>query len=195
MPSRAQGLAGLAVVVVAAIPPARGFLEGSMALHMLVQVPLLVLSGYGLSAALPGRFRQTLQSFNAHGTTGWALASLVLAFWMLPRALDAAVALPVVDAAKFAGLLLAGLSIRLSLAASGTVVQLFFVGNWAWMTATAGLLYVETPERLCNAYLSADQAATGYGLIGLALAISALWMLKQRATSNDPMPPSGQRLP
>lgn len=166
-----------------------------MALHMLVQVPLLVLAGYGLSAALPGRIRHTLQSFNAQGTTGWTLASLVLAFWMLPRALDAAVALPAVDAAKFAGLLLAGLSIRLSLAASGTVVQLFFVGNWAWMTATAGLLYVETPERLCNAYLSADQAATGHGLIGLALVISALWMLTQRATSKDPTHPPGQRLP
>lgn len=181
MPSRMQGLAGLAVVAVAATPPARGLLEGSMALHMLVQVPLLVLAGYWLSAALPVRFRQTLQSFNAQGITGWALASLVLAFWMLPRALDAAVALPAVDAAKFAVLLLAGLAIRLSLAASGTVVQLFFVGNWAWMTATVGLLYVETPERLCNAYLSADQATTGYALVSQAAVICALWWRLRRA--------------
>jgi hypothetical protein len=173
--SRTQVWAGLAVVAVAAAPPARGFLEGGMALHMLVQIPLLVLAGCGLSAASPARFRQTLQSFNAHGVTGWALASLVLAFWMLPRALDAAVANAWIDAAKFAVLLLAGAALRWSWAASRPVIQLFFIGNWAWMTATAGLLYVETPQRLCNAYLLGDQALTGHGLVVAAVLLPLLW--------------------
>lgn len=180
MRARTQGLAGLAIVATVATPHARGLLEGSMFLHMLVQIPALVLAGYWLSAVLPSRLRQVLQSFNAYGVTGWALTSLVLGFWMLPRALDMAVADPAVDVAKFAVLLLVGLAIRLSLAVSGTVVQLFFLGNWAWMTATVGLLYVETPERLCNAYLSGDQTVTGYGLVLEALIISAAWLQRSR---------------
>ncbi|KFN45393.1 hypothetical protein N790_10050 [Arenimonas malthae CC-JY-1] len=146
-----------------------------MALHMLVQIPLLVLAGHWLSAVLPARFRQTLQSFNAHGVSGWVLASLALAFWMLPRALDAAVATPWIDAAKFSVLLLAGAALRGSWAASRPVIQLFFIGNWAWMTATVGLLYVEAPQRLCNAYLLGDQATTGYGLIAAAVLLPLLW--------------------
>lgn len=175
MRSRTHVLTGLAVVAVAAAPPVRGLLEARMALHMLVQIPLLVLAGYGLSAALPARFRQTLQSFNAHGVTGWALASLVLAFWMLPRALDAAVVDAWTDAAKFSALLLAGAALRGSWAASRPVIPLFFIGNWAWMTATAGLLYVEAPQRLCNAYLLGDQSITGYGLIVAAVLLPLLW--------------------
>lgn len=170
-----QGLAGLAVAAGVAAPPAMRLLEGSMALHMLVQIPLLVLAGYWLSAALRPRFRRILQSFNAHGVTGWALASLALAFWMLPRALDAAVANPWIDAAKFGVLLLAGAALRGSWAASRPVIQLFFIGNWAWMTATAGLLYVEAPQRLCNAYLLGDQAITGHGLIVAAVFLPLLW--------------------
>lgn len=177
---RTQRLAGLAIVAIAPTPHARDLLEGSMFLHMLVQIPALVLAGYWLSAEMPARFREALQTFNAQGVTGWALASLVLTFWMLPRALDMAVADPAVDVAKFAVLLLAGLAIRLSLAVSGTVVQLFFLGNWAWMTATVGLLYVETPARLCNAYLSGDQTVTGYGLVLEALIISAAWLQRSR---------------
>lgn len=177
---RTQRLAGLAIVAIAPTPHARDLLEGSMFLHMLVQIPALVLAGYWLSAEMPARFREALQTFNAQGVTGWALASLVVTFWMLPRALDMAVADPAVDVAKFAVLLLVGLAIRLSLAVSGTVVQLFFLGNWAWMTATVGLLYVETPERLCNAYLSGDQTVTGYGLVLEALIISAAWLQRSR---------------
>ncbi|MBY4597253.1 hypothetical protein K3217_17205 [bacterium BD-1] len=178
MRQRTQVLAGAATAALAAAPPARALLEGSMSLHMLVQVPALVVTGYWLAAGLPPRAHRALQSFNAHGLTGWTLASLGLAFWMLPRALDAAVANPGVDAAKFAVLLLVGLATRLSLATSGTIVQLFFVGNWGWMTATAGLLYAEAPDRLCNAYLLGDQALAGYGLLALALAVATLWCLR-----------------
>jgi hypothetical protein len=173
--ARAQVLAGLGLAVLAAAPQARDWLEASMVLHMLVQIPALVLAGCLLAAGLPARTREGLQGFNGHGLTGWTLASLALAFWMLPRALDLAAADARIDAAKIAVLLLAGLGLRLSLAVSRPVVQLFFVGNWAWMTASIGLLYVETPTRLCNTYLIDDQAWTGYGLIAQAIAMPVLW--------------------
>ena len=51
---------------------------------------------------------------------------------------------------------------------------LFFIGNIAWMTATAGMLYLETPQRLCVNYLQDDQRHTGIGLVLLAIALGAL---------------------
>ncbi len=190
MQPRTQALAGAGLLALAAMPPARHLLEGSMFLHMLVQVPLLVLAGALLGARLPARAGAALQSFNAHGLAGWTLGSLVLAFWMLPLALDAAVADVLIDAAKFASLLFAGLAIRLSTAVPGAIVPLFFIGNWAWMTATIGLLYTQTPERLCNAYLVGDQAASGYGLVLLAVLAPALWLAYSPRSPSEPPRPS-----
>jgi hypothetical protein len=172
---RRQAWAGLGLLVLVSAPPLRGLFESRMTLHMLLQIPALALAGYLLAASLPVAARRWLQRCNAHGLSGWTYASLALAFWMLPRALDEAVESPAVAGAKLLVVLAAGLAIRLSLQASALVVQLFFLGNWAWMTATAGLLYVETPLRLCNAYLLDDQALTGYGLIVQALAVPMLW--------------------
>ena len=48
------------------------------------------------------------------------------------------------------------------------------MGNIAWMTATAGMLYLETPQRLCVNYLQDDQQHTGIGLVLLAMGLGAL---------------------
>jgi hypothetical protein len=53
-------------------------------------------------------------------------------------------------------------------------VGVFFVGNLAWMLASAGMLYRESESRLCVNYLAADQVWAGNGLIALAIVLAAL---------------------
>lgn len=48
------------------------------------------------------------------------------------------------------------------------------MGNIAWMTAAAGMLYLDTPQRLCVNHLQDDQQHTGIGLVLLALGLGAL---------------------
>jgi hypothetical protein len=53
-------------------------------------------------------------------------------------------------------------------------VMLFWIGNLAWMSATAGSLYADAPTRLCVNYLQDDQRHAGVGLVLLALLLGAL---------------------
>jgi hypothetical protein len=141
------------------------WLEADMARHMLVEFPLLVALG-----ALLASPRIDIDRFDRYGLTGWTLASLVLAFWMIPAALDAALASPGVNSAKYASLVAAGFALRSAMRRSPLVLEAFFVGNFAWMAATVGLVYQEAETQLCLNYLADSQQRAGQGLVLCAVA-------------------------
>ncbi|HJV62459.1 MAG TPA: hypothetical protein VJ743_16045, partial [Albitalea sp.] len=68
-------------------------------------------------------------------------------------------------------------------------VLLFFVGNLAWMSASAGMLYLDAPLRLCVNYLVDDQRQAGIGLVLLAVVLGALAV--RRALMPRPAPITG----
>lgn len=49
----------------------------------------------------------------------------------------------------------------------------FFLGNVAWMLATAGLLFQEAEAHLCVSYLAEGQVLAGSGLIAWPLLLGA----------------------
>ena len=167
--------AGLVLAGVLALPPLRDLLESSMRLHMLVQAPLLALSGWWLAAALPPRTRSMLARWNAYGIAGLVLFAAASGLLMIPRLLDLVLVDGRLEAAKFAMLLAAGAALRLSWRQAGWVVQGFFLGNVLPMTAVAGQLYQDSPLRLCNAYRLGDQVALGATLVGISLAVAVGW--------------------
>ena len=65
------------------LPPSRTWLEGSMTLQMLLQIPLLIGVGYLLPSALPQRFVAGIAQWNHQGINSLVLASLAGTFWML----------------------------------------------------------------------------------------------------------------
>jgi hypothetical protein len=156
-----------------------------MALHMLVQLPLLAGIGYRLGAAWmrsppDGALARSLigvQSFNAGGATGLLAASFVMVLWMLPRFLDLARLDVAVDAIKFVSVPGAGLAVALSWPrcprlARGVVhlevIATLFRFGWGYLAAD---------ERLCLVYLVYDQQRTGELLLwlGAAYAIAVVW--------------------
>ncbi len=162
-------------LALAALAPLQPWLEQRMALHMAVELPLLFAIGWAAAGRSMGPLR--MQKINAQGLTGLTMAMAISVLWMLPVSLDAAVLNPLVGLAKVATVLLAGWLTRLSLRAANKAVQAFFVFNWVWMTGVAGALYQQAPERLCSTYLQGDQALAGAGLVGLAIAAAAAWLL------------------
>ena len=118
-----------------------------------------------------------LRNINAGGLSGLTAAMMISALWMLPLSLDAAVLNPAIGWLKVASALLAGWLTRISLREANPAIQAFFVLNWAWMTGAAGVLYQQAPERLCSTYLLGDQAWAGRGLVALAVAGAATWMV------------------
>ena len=51
-----------------------------------------------------------------------------------------------------------------------------FLGNLLAMTAIVGLLYIDSPLRLCNAYLQDDQILLGQWLVGISATLGLLWL-------------------
>ena len=72
----------------------------------------------------------------------------------------------------------AGVVAGVSWTLASSVTRIFFVGNCAWMTVTAGILYQEISQRLCNAYLWDDQLLTGQVLAIASVTIVLAWLLQ-----------------
>ena len=176
MNARRPWLAGGALGLVLALPWTREAMESSMWRHMLLQFPAWLLAGALLAAALPPRARAAVARWNAHGIAGLVAVAVTLAVLMVPRVLDLALRRPDIEAAKLAALLLAGVALRLSWRPAGLVVQFFFLGNLLPMMVVVGQLYIDSPLRLCNAYLLDDQARLGAWLIGGAATLGAAWL-------------------
>ena len=159
-----------------ALPPLRHAFEASMSAQMLVQLPLLAGVGYLLGLALPVRAAASFANCNHRGITGFVLASLASAYWMLPRLLDASVTEPAITAIKFLSVpLLVGLPLAQSWPRSGFVVRGVFLLELIATLFRLGWLYLVSPVRLCNNYLIDDQQRLGQILIAFG-AILLLWI-------------------
>nr|WP_254067978.1 hypothetical protein [Acidovorax sp. SRB_14] len=171
-----QAAAGALALALLALPAARHALEASMWRHMLLQAPLWMLAGALLLAGLGSSARARVARWNAYGITGLWAAALVLALLMVPRVLDLALVSPAVETTKCGALALAGAALRLSWRPAGLVVQGFFLGNVLPMTAVVGQLYIDSPTRVCNAYLLGDQERLGHWLVGVAALLAVAWL-------------------
>ena len=174
----AQGAIGVLLLVILALPPVRHLLEQSMQLHMLVQYPLLILSGALLGRAMPWTIARKLSAWNAMGITGLAAAMLFMTVLMIPRVLDLVLIDVRVEAAKFAALLFVGSLFRASWRDAGIIIQAFFLGGILPMTIVVGTLYQSAPLRLCNAYRLDDQQNLGLILVWLAAVAAAVWLFR-----------------
>lgn len=165
---------------VLALPPVRRLLESAMTLHMLVQIPLLAVVGWWLAAALPQRLGSRLAAWNLSGVSGLLLASLVAMVWMLPRMLDGAIDLPLIELGKFFSVpLLLGMPLALSWPQAGFVVRGLLLAETVATAFRVGWLYLAAPERLCSNYLLDEQRHFGLALLalGAALVLYLAWKL------------------
>jgi hypothetical protein len=173
-----QGMAAVVLALAVLLPPMRHALEAGMALHMLLQFPVLVLAGAMLAGQVSMAWRARVAAWNVHGITGLAFVALIAALGMVPRLLDLALTDTRVEVMKCAALVLCGIALRLSWRPAGIVVQGFFLGNVLPMMAIAGSLYADAPVRLCNAYRLDEQWWVGQGLTWLAAGLGALWLAR-----------------
>ena len=164
--------AGALVFVALAMPWTRHALERAMVAHMLVQIPLLVVTGVLMARALPQSVRVRIARWNGGGVSGTLLALIVSSWWMVPRALDWALASPAMEVTKFVTLpLLVGAPIALSWRPLGSLGRGFVIANVLPMWAVVGWAYIAAPVRVCNYYLVDQQVLAGAGLLSLAVAV------------------------
>ena len=175
----APAVASATLAIALSVPPLRSIIEQSMAWHMLVQMPLLVLAGALTARALPAHFAfsklASPAQFNYFGLTGFMVAQGIVAYWMLPLAIDRAVVNPGFDVLKLVTLFASGMLLADAFKRAPMALQLFFIGYWVSMMAWLGIYFATTDLRLCNAYSQASQVTTGWCLLALALMLGAIW--------------------
>ena len=165
-------LAGAVLVGLLALPGMREALERVMATHMLVQIPLLAVAGAMAVTGLRPEWRLRIDAWNRGGVSGMLLALIASSWWMVPRALDLALASPAMELTKFVTLpLMVGVPLALSWDRLGAIGRGFVIANVLPMWAVVGWLYVVAPVRLCNFYLVEQQVAAGFGLLGAAVVL------------------------
>jgi hypothetical protein len=159
-------------------PPIRRALESTMALHMAVQVPFLIMLGVLLAAGARDREPRWFADADWLGIPGIVAVVLGTSFWMLPRALDEAVANPAFDLVKFATLpLLVGLPLGLSWRRMPPLGRAFIWANFIPKLGAIGGLYLAAPTRLCAYYRLDQQDLAGWTLIAVALALGTTWFV------------------
>ena len=162
------GLLGLCVLF-------RQTLEADPASHVLVQLPLLAISGGLFVAGLgAGDLRRAEPLANALSL----VAVVAILFWMLPRYIDAALVDPAVEAAKFISIpLLAGGSFAFGWAKSHPFLRGFLKANAISMLGVLAFLYIHAPVRICNSYLVADQERLGFAFLMTAIGLAIAWAI------------------
>ena len=173
LPSRHALLLAAAAGVLALL--LEHWLEIDMARHMLIEFPLLLIAGAAIGCALDERLGTHIECCNRMGLLGFVFAAITLAYWMIPAALDAALANGWAAAGKYVSLLCSGVLLWSSFTVAPLALQAFFVGNFAWMTATIGLIYQSAPQQLCLNYLPDAQSSTGEGLVAAAVIVGCTW--------------------
>lgn len=163
----------LIALLLLATPPLQRLLEQSMITHMLVQIPLLVITGWFIGLNLPEHWQNRIAPWNRKGVTGIVFVIFVMAYWMLPRALDDALSEWPVELAKFATLSLAGIALKLSWHQLHPIARgILKLEFWATLMRL-GWLYIDLPERLCANYLLSEQRILGQ----LLLVTGGLWAI------------------
>ena len=174
----ASGISAVALWIALALPGARSTLEAEMVRQMTLQLPLLGLTGGLIAHALRRHEPRWLVEADRSGAVGMTLALFTIAFWMLPRSLDAALGGWRMEATKMITIpLLAGLPLASSWRRLPALVGAFIGANLLSMLGTVGALYLAAPIRLCAYYRLDQQATAGRGLIVLAGAAGLVWLL------------------
>lgn len=152
----------------------RGVLESDPVTHVLVQLPLLAVAG----ALVADCFSIDGGAWNRGGITSLLFALFAIAFWMLPRSIDAALTSPEVALAKFISIpLLVGAPLAMGWKRAHPLLRGFLKAQAISMLGILAFLYTHAPIRICNAYLRSDQERLGYGFLFAAFGLALLWII------------------
>lgn len=167
-----QAMYGLILYVFLILPHVATLLESIMAIHMHMQMPLLVISGLLMAPFFQKRFPGFFNEWNSTGVPGMLLFVIIWTYWMIPRTMDEALTVQTVEVFKFISLpFLAGVPLRDSWKKLGTfgkyVMYIYFIITSIIM----GSLYIASPDQLCNNYLLVEQKALGWSYTAIGAVV------------------------
>ncbi|ADU30580.1 hypothetical protein [Evansella cellulosilytica] len=161
---------GIFLFFVLALPPVTNLLESIMIIHMHMQMPLLIISGFLIAPIFQKMFPLFFSKWNENGTPGILLFVLIMIYWMIPRTMDDALTSDIVQLFKFISLtFLAGVPLRDSWKKITNKIKTFIIIFFTITFYAMGIVYISWPDQLCNNYLIIEQITLGWGFITMAI--------------------------
>lgn len=168
-----QFFIGFALWVFLMLPPVVEIMESIMIVHMHMQMPMLVVSGFLMAKIIVKRFPSFFEKYNEKGIPGILLFTIIMLYWMLPRTMDEALTMFTVEIFKFISLpFLAGIPLRASWGKLPTLWKNGIIFLFTIVFLFMGWLYIQANEQLCNAYLVVDQMILGWGFMTTAICLA-----------------------
>ncbi|MEH7073778.1 hypothetical protein [Neobacillus drentensis] len=165
-----QSLYGLLILLSLALPPAANLMESVMIIHMHMQMPLLIFTGFLIARFFQLGTPHFFEKWNGNGIPGILLFVIIVVYWTLPRSMDAALTEQSMEAFKFISLpLLAGVPLRDSWKKLKPNVKHSIFYFFIILFSGMGWLYIDSPVQLCNNYLIIEQITLGWGFITTAI--------------------------
>lgn len=161
-------MAAAAGAAVLSLPPVGPWLDATMPRNLLIQVPALL--ALGAVAGWP-RAGHRSWTWRAGVALGWGIGALM--FWMIPRAVDAAVTDPRIDLLRQLSLWSAGAALAWAVARMGVEPRMALALHAVAMVAAMAIVYQRYPGVVCTVYDLAQQRITGVRLLAAA---PALWV-------------------
>ncbi len=156
----------------------KGALEKLPLTHILVQLPLLICVGYLLVEAKSQKIGEWYidGEWNRGGYASILIAIFTIAFWMLPRSIDAAISSGTMELLKFLTVpLLIGVPLKLGWHRAHPILKGFLKAQAISMLGVAAFIYIHAPIRICNSYLENAQQDLGYGFLYTSIALAVIW--------------------
>ncbi|MUK90122.1 hypothetical protein GMD78_17250 [Ornithinibacillus sp. L9] len=167
-----QAIFGLLFFVFLILPPVASLMESIMIIHMHMQMPLLVISGFLMAPFFQKKLPAFFEKWNQIGIPGIFLFIIIMSYWSIPRTMDDALTIQAVEIFKFISLpFLVGVPLRDSWAKISTVWKNITFIIFLILFTAMGILYIASPDQLCNNYLRTEQVTLGWGFITMAAAI------------------------
>lgn len=177
MKARAQIQLLCAAALFAVCAVMRTTLEADPVTHILVQLPCLALAGWLVGSSMREQILRVYSPAD-RGLAGLLVAIFAIAFWMLPRSIDAALESPVVELAKFFSIpLLIGMPLAICWERAHPIVRGFLKAQTLSMLGVMAFLYTHAPIRICNNYLTSDQERLGFGFLIAAFVLALIWVV------------------
>jgi len=157
---------GLILFVFLIIPPVATIMESIMAVHMHMQMPMLVIAGFLMARLFQIKFPRFFDKWNCNGFPGILLFIIIIFFWMMPRTMDEALTKQNMELFKFISLpFLAGVPLRDSWRKLSSTFKNRIIILFTFLFLGMGWLYIYSPVQLCNNYLLIEQITLGWAFI------------------------------
>lgn len=161
-----QAIYGLVLYVFLMFPPVITLSESIMSIHMHMQMPLLGIVGLLMTPYLQEVFSGFFDKWNRNGLPGIVLFMIVIIYWLIPRAMDEALTIPLVEVFKFISWpFLVGVPLRDSWSKLKPYMQNVVFISISIIFGLMAWLYIFSPTQLCNNYLIVEQRALGWGFL------------------------------